>query len=152
MLTRRFDSFEDLFRRFETDLTDLFGRAGEGWSARDGRLVPSMEILKTDGDIVVRMELPGVDPDSMDVTLQDRTLRVRAERRVSNEEDALHREFVQGTFERAVVLPSEIDPDKLSARYEAGILEVRIPYSAPKAVKVPVEIASGETPALKAAS
>ena len=80
MLMRSFVVFDDLFRRFETDLFDLFGRNGIG-SRGGARLIPAVEVQRTDGELVVRMELPGVDPESVDVTLDDTTLRVSAERR-----------------------------------------------------------------------
>lgn len=152
MLMRSFDVFDDLFRRFETDLSDLFGRNGMG-SRGEARLFPAMEVKRTDGELVVRMELPGIDAESVDVTLDDTTLRVRAERRASDDAgEYLRREFAYGIFERRVTLPTGIDPEKLSARFDAGILEVRIPYEGAKAVKVPVEIGSGEQKTLKAAS
>ena len=145
MLARTIDTFEDLFRRFEPDLADPFGWLGEG-SARNGRMRPRMEVVRTDSELVVRVELPGVDPDSVDVTLEDTTLRVRAERRVDDaveQGEYLRREFAYGTFDGAVRLPSGIDPDKLTAKYDAGILEVRVPHAAEKAVKVPVQVGSG---------
>jgi HSP20 family protein len=147
MLARRFDTLNDLFRRFEPELTDLFEWFGEGSSTRSGRMRPPMEVLRTDSDIVVRVELPGVDPESVDVTLQDRTLKVRAERRVDDtieQGEYLRREFACGTFEGGLVLPSGIDPGKLTARYDGGILEIRVPHAADQAVKVPVEVGSGE--------
>ena len=61
-------------------------------------------------------------------------------------------EFAHGIFERRVTLPTGIDPERLSARYDAGILEVRIAYEGAKAVKVPVKIGSAEHKALTAAS
>ena len=70
---------------------------------------------------------------------------------IEEQGEQLRREIVHGTFEREVVLPFRIDPEKLSARYEDGILEVRIPYAGPRAVRVPVELASREQLALKAA-
>lgn len=152
MLMRSFDVFDDLFRRFETDLFDLFGRNGIG-SRGGARLIPAVEVQRTDGELVVRMELPGVDPESVDVTLDDTTLRVSAERRGPDDAgDYLRREFAHGIFERRVTLPTGIDPQRLSARYDAGILEVRIPYEGAKAVKVPVKIGSAEHKALTAAS
>src|SRR2546421_13124526 len=95
-----------------------------------------------------------VDPDSIDVTLQDGTmLRVRAERwePTTEQGEYLRREFAYGTFEGAVVLPAAVDPDGLSARYDAGILEIRVPQPAVQAVKVPVEAGAGEKKAPEAA-
>ena len=153
MLMRTFGNVDELFRRFESDLADLFGRTGIG-SSEQGRLLPRMEVRRTDSEFVIRAELPGVDPDSVDVTMQDSALRIRAERRVPADEQGeyLRREFAYGTFDGSVVLPTGIDPEKLSANYEDGILEVRVPFEGPKAVKVPVQVGSEEKPALKAAS
>jgi HSP20 family protein len=153
MVMRTFPTLDELIRRFDTDLADLVGRTGSASSRSERRLLPAMEVRRTDAEYVVRVELPGVDPDSMDVTVDGSILRVRAERRGATEEqgEQLRREIVHGTFEREVVLPFRIDPEKLSARYEDGILEVRIPYAGRQALKVPVDLASGEKPALKAA-
>ena len=130
---------DELIRRVDTDLADLVGRTDTGSSGSERRLLPAMEVRRTDAEYVVRMELPGVDPDTMDVTVDGSTLRVRAERRGAIEEqgEQLRREIVHGTFEREVVLPFRIGgPD---------------PVRGPAAVKVPVELASREQPALKAA-
>ncbi len=153
MLMRTFPTLDELIRRVDTDLADLVGRTDTGSSGSERRLLPAMEVRRTDAEYVLRMELPGVDPDTMDVTVDGSTLRVRAERRGATEEqgEQLRREILNGTFEREVVLPFRIDPEKLSARYEDGVLEVRIPYAGPRAVKVPVELAWREQPALKAA-
>jgi HSP20 family molecular chaperone IbpA len=62
----------------------------------------------------------------------------------------VRREIVHATFDREVVLPFRIDPEKLSARYEDGILEVRVPDAGQRSVRVPVELASREQPALQA--
>jgi HSP20 family protein len=138
MLARTLETFDELVRRLDTSLPDLLGQDGMG-RARGWRMLPPMEVLWTDSEILVRVELPGVDPDSIDVTLRDGTLRVRAERREPTTEQGeyLRKGFAYGTFEGAVVLPSRIDPDRLSARYEAGVLEVRVPQPAAQAVKIP---------------
>jgi HSP20 family protein len=154
MLVKRFETLDDPFRRIESELTGLLGRTGLVASDREGRLTPPVEILGADSELVIRAELPGVDPDSVDVTLDDSTLRVRAERRIPTTEQGeyLRREFAYGTFECGVVLPTGIDPDKVSARYDAGILEIRVPRAADKAVKVPVQVGTSEKKGLKAAS
>jgi HSP20 family protein len=153
MLVKRFETVDDPFRRIESELAVLLGRTGLAASVREGQLTPPVEILGADSELIVRVELAGVDPDSVDVTLDDSTLRVRVERRVSTTEQGeyLRREFAYGTFEWEAVLPSGIDPEKVSARYEAGILEIRVPRAADKAVKVPIQVGSTEKRELKAA-
>ena len=81
MLMRTFPTLDELIRRVDTDLADLVGRTDTGSSGSERRLLPAMEVRRTDAEYVVRMELPGVDPDTVDVTVDGSTLRVRAERR-----------------------------------------------------------------------
>jgi HSP20 family molecular chaperone IbpA len=114
MLVKRFETLDDPFRRIESELTGLLGRTGLVASGREGRLTPPVEILGADSELVIRAELPGVDPDSVDVTLDDSTLRVRAERRIPTTEQGeyLRREFAYGTFECSVVLPAGPGPGR----------------------------------------
>lgn len=111
-----------------------------------------MEVLHKEGELVVQVELPGIDPEKVDVTLEDNVLRIRAERggELSEGVEPLRREFAYGTFEREVTLPEGIQANELTARYEAGILEVTVPYEVRAARKIPVEIGGGERKALAA--
>jgi HSP20 family molecular chaperone IbpA len=84
MLMRTIEVFDEVLRRLETDLADVFRRNGMG-SRAEPRLFPAMEVQPSDGELVVRMEIPGVDPESVDVTLDHTTLRVRAERHFSED-------------------------------------------------------------------
>jgi len=152
MVARTFDAFGELVRRLEPSLADPAGQNGMGRSG--SRMLPPIEVLRTDSEILVRVELPGVDPESIDVTMANDTLRIRAERPAPTAEQGeyLHRGFAYGTFEGTVVLPAGIDAGKLAARYDAGILEIRVPHGAAPAVKVPVQAGSAERKALRAAS
>ncbi len=153
MLARTFDTFDELVRRLEPSLAGWFAGSKDG--SRQPRIIAPMEVLRTDSEIVIRVELPGVDPDSIDVTVLDGTmLRVRAERRAptAGQGEHLRRGFAYGTFEGTVMLPAGIDAGQVSARYDAGILEIRVPHAAVQEVKIPVEAGSGATKALKAAS
>src|SRR6266446_3147806 len=153
MLARTFETFDELVRRLEPSRADWAGGSMDG--PRQSRIRAPMETLKTDSEIIVRVDLPGADPDSIDVTVLDgTTLRVRAERRAptAGQGEYLRRGFAYGTFEGTVMLPAGIDAGALSASYDAGVLEIRVPHAAVQEVKVPVETGSGATKALKAAS
>jgi HSP20 family protein len=153
MLARTFETLDELVRRLEPGLADWAGGSMDG--SRQPRIIAPMEILKTDSEIIVRVDLPGADPDSIDVTVRDgSTLRVRAERRApaAGQGEYLRRGFAYGTFEGTVMLPAGIDAGALSARYDAGVLEIRVPHPAVQEVKVPVEAGPGAQKALKAAS
>ena len=80
-----------------------------------------------DHSYVVRAELPGMDPDNdIEITVDDRTLTIHAERREEHKEQ--HRpEFRYGSLTRAVTLPAAVDADRITARYDKGILEVTVP-------------------------
>jgi len=103
-----------------------------------------VEVYETDHEVVVRAELPGVDPKSVNVTVQDNTLTVEAEAREEQEErgrNYLRRELRYGQFSRTVALPAEVKPDAAKATFRNGLLEVRVPKSErakPKQVKVEV--------------
>jgi HSP20 family molecular chaperone IbpA len=85
-----------------------------------------------DNNYVVRAELPGMDPDKdIEITVDDGTLTIRAERR--EEEHEAHRsEFRYGSFTRSVALPDRADTEHITARYDKGILEVSVPVPAAK--------------------
>jgi HSP20 family protein len=87
---------------------------------------------RRDGDhLVVRAELPGIDPErDVDITIDDGTLRLRGERRMHREDaeaDGFRSEFTYGTFVRRLPVPAATTEDDVEATYEDGILEVRIP-------------------------
>jgi HSP20 family molecular chaperone IbpA len=92
-------------------------------------------------DYVVRADMPGVDPDKdIEITIAGDVLTIRGQRR-EEERDKNHSEFRYGSFTRSLRLPSGTKKDEVSAKYDAGVLEVRIPVgtTSPEATKVPVQ-------------
>ena len=88
--------------------------------------------LFRDGDVfVARIDLPGVDPASIDVDVDDRTLTVRAQRNVetTDEQKWLVRERPAGTFARQLTLGYGVALDKIGAEYADGVLSLRIPVA-----------------------
>ena len=96
-------------------------------------------------DVVVRAEMPGIDPEKdVEITVSDHTLHLRAERRQeskSDEKDGFQSEFYYGSFVRTVRLPVGATEKDVKATYKDGILEVRIPVDRKKAEsnKIPVQ-------------
>jgi HSP20 family protein len=136
----RFDPFRDLDR-----LTEEMWRGQPTSPMR----IP-MDAVRTGDAVEVHFELPGVDPDSIDVEVERHQLTVSAERTVSTErregEEVLVRERRHGRFVRQLTLGDNLDPDRLEARYHDGVLTVVVPVvEQAKARKV--EIARGEAPA-----
>lgn len=86
-----------------------------------------VEDYTADGKYVIRAELPGVDPEKdVEVTVNADVLTIRAERREESREDR-RSEFRYGSLTRSVPLPEGADPDKITAKYVKGVLEVTVP-------------------------
>jgi HSP20 family protein len=105
---------------------------------------PRLEEYEEDGTLVVKAEMPGVDPDKdVEITIANGMLRIKAERQqeTKTEETSFYRsEFRYGSYVRTVALPAGATEDDVKATYQDGILEVRVPLSTEQAEnrKVPV--------------
>jgi HSP20 family protein len=104
-----------------------------------------VEEFVDDDKLVVRAEIPGIDPDrDLDIDVQDHALRIRAERRQEqhgNQAGHFHSEFHYGTFTRIVPLSSTVGEKDVKATYRDGILEVRVPIDKKSSAtkKIPIE-------------
>jgi HSP20 family protein len=149
MAITRWEPFRDLLStqdRFNRLFNQAFGRAFEGaddeLSARSW--APPVDIYETEGNLVVKAELPGVDPKQVEVRVEDNTLYLKGERKFENEENKenYHRvERAYGTFVRSFALPGSVEPDKVAAEYNDGLLTITIPKreeAKPKTVKINV--------------
>jgi HSP20 family protein len=137
----KWDPFEDL-RRMQRDMDRLFDRF-LGDETLTGIWMPSIESYYKDGHLVFKAEIPGVDQKDLDVSVTDRELVIKGERKVSKdakEENYIHREIAYGSFERRFTLPEGVKTDELKAKFSNGILEITVPAPAvPKARKVEIE-------------
>lgn len=89
-----------------------------------------VEQFRDSGDLVIRAELPGIDPDEdVDISIDGRQLTIDATRedRTESTEDGHRSEFRYGKFHRSMTLPTGADADHVAATYTDGILEVRVP-------------------------
>ena len=111
MLTLRQSPF-DLFERLEQQMATA-------------ERVPNAEIIETETGYVVRLELPGVRRDSIDVKATDRNLVISAERPSENgDSTVLMSEFRSGTWSRSFRFPHSLNREQLSASFRDGILEI----------------------------
>lgn len=123
--------------------------------ARSLQWVPACDMVTRGEDLVVRFELPGIDPEKdIQLTVEDGMLCVRGERRFQDDEKAegyYRRGVARGSFERAVRLPEGLKPEDIKATYDSGILEVVLPKAAalPQANRIPIQV-GGQKKALKA--
>ena len=89
-----------------------------------------MDLTEEDDRYVLRADLPGVREDEVHVELEDNVLTISGERKSEHEErkEGLYRlERASGSFSRSLTLPEGIDPDSIQARFDKGVLEVRVP-------------------------
>ena len=92
--------------------------------------VPATDVSEDVNTIQITMELAGVNPEDVRISLEGNVLTIRGEKRQEDEENSerVHRiERIYGMFERTFVLPNTVDPDRIEAQYENGVLTVTIP-------------------------
>jgi HSP20 family protein len=120
MSSLRFDPFRELDRW----ASEVMG------AARTPRLMP-MDAYRDGETYVLRLDLPGIDLDSMEILAENNTLTVRAERRHDGPEGAQYvlAERPSGTYSRQIVLGDGLDVDAISADYHNGVLTVTIPVA-----------------------
>ena len=116
--------------------------------------VPAVDVFAHDGNLVVRAELPGIDPENdLDIRIVDDLLRIRGERRREERTEgngSYRMETHYGAFERSILLPEGVNQDDISATYENGILEVVVPRAAHLAGGKRIPVQTGGKKALTA--
>jgi len=120
----RWEPFKDLERFFEEDW-DLFPIV-----PLRGVRIPEVDIYEEKGNIVVEISLPGIKPDEIDVSLEDKTLRIKGEKKETKEEkkrNYFRKEVKKGAFERVITLPTEIKSKEVKAEMKDGILKIILP-------------------------
>ncbi|TDC09123.1 Hsp20/alpha crystallin family protein [Nonomuraea longispora] len=139
-------SIDPFFQEFERQFSRLAGRTFDNGSA-----VMPMDGLRRDDDVLLRFDLPGIDPESIEVTVDRGVLSVsaRREEEIGENERQFVRERPMGSFTRRVYLSEHLDSEKIDAGYANGVLTVRIPV-VERARPRKVEIQRGETRAIKA--
>jgi HSP20 family protein len=108
--------------------TPSVGRGGNGGAVN--RWIPAMDLVEEDGYFVLRADLPGVNENDVQVELEDNVLTISGERKSEHEDrgDGYYRiERAAGRFVRTLMLPEGIDPESIQAKFDKGVLEVRIP-------------------------
>jgi len=115
----------------------------EEW-ALGGAWAPAVDIYEHEGNLVLKAELPGIDPKDVDVQVENNVLTLRGERKFDAEvkREEYHRvERAYGTFSRSFTLPNVIDTAKIKAEFKDGLLRVTLPQreeAKPKQISIAV--------------
>src|SRR4051794_19682170 len=142
---RELDALQgDMNRLFDGFFGRREGAAGGGYASR--RWIPPMDLVETEDHLVLRADLPGVEEQDIEIEVKDGVLTVSGERKSQHEDkrEGFHRvERSFGRFSRALELPKGVDPQSVSAHFDKGVLEVRMPKPVERK-PTRIEINSGE--------
>ncbi|MDD3846339.1 MAG: Hsp20/alpha crystallin family protein [Syntrophorhabdaceae bacterium] len=118
---------EEMDRVFE----EFFGEAGFP-TLREADWLPAVDVVEREGDIVVAMDIPAIDPKEVKITILEDKLTVEGERKRDEEfreENCCRSERVHGSFLRCIQLPAGVVGEKASATYREGVLKIAVPKS-----------------------
>lgn len=126
----RWDPFGEM-TRMQRDMDRIFSRFGQGeQSGGEIAWMPKIDVKRSGDDVVVRAELPGMKPEDVDIELQDNVLTISGQRTAEEQKEDegwLIQESNYGSFERSLTIPEGVDPGSISADFDNGVLEVRVP-------------------------
>ncbi len=125
--------------------TFLFGVPQKRDLWEEAEWLPAVDVAETKNEIIVNVEVPGMDPKEFDISLSGGILTISGEKKeekVDEEENCHLIERRYGTFTRSILLPQEVESDKIRASYENGILTITVPKieeAIRKEIKIKVE-------------
>jgi HSP20 family protein len=151
-----FREMGELRRNIDDMLEHISGKIGYPLGSGPTAAKPPLESFVEEGKLIVRAELPGIDPKDITVNVVGDMLTIRASRQEEHEtkkRDFLHREFRYGALERSMTLPQGVKAEDIKANFGNGLLQLTIPIpeeAAPREVKVHVEHVESKPPHGKA--
>ncbi|MFZ5449612.1 MAG: Hsp20/alpha crystallin family protein [Thermodesulfobacteriota bacterium] len=121
---------------------DYFGSGRRGLRPLRAEFAPAVDIKETDTEIVVKAEVPGMDPNDINISVTGDVLTIKGEKKSEREEKEESYHLVErsyGSFSRSLSLPAAVDLDKIEAKYDKGVLTVTCPKKEevkPKAIEI----------------
>jgi HSP20 family protein len=162
MMRRFMDDMDRLFENFgglrRTPFFDTAELAFPEWPEFEKNMwSPKIEVLKHNGEITVQADLPGLKPEDINVEIADGALILSGERKEESEEkkEGFYRsELSYGSFYRTIPVPETVKPESATAKFENGVLEVKItvPASEPSTSKIQIQAGEQEAPKAVAAT
>jgi len=129
----RWDPFRDMVslrEKMNRMFEDVFAGRSEDKELQAGTWAPSVDIFETENELVLSAEIPGIEEKDVEIKVEDNTLTIRGERKFEKEtkEENYHRiERSYGSFYRAFTLPSSVDPERIQAEQDNGVLKISMP-------------------------
>ncbi|NWG03915.1 MAG: Hsp20/alpha crystallin family protein [Syntrophaceae bacterium] len=137
------------FDRLRKEMDRLWDSFFEGRPGRrikeEGEWLPSLDVAETKGDLIVKAELPGMDPKDIEISLTEGILTIKGEKKQEKEEKEEGYHLIErsyGSFARSIRLPKDVQSDKINASFKNGVLKVTLPKSEEakkKEIKIKVE-------------
>jgi HSP20 family protein len=129
-VSRALQPLFDPFAGLQKEMDDLMGRFQADWNGDRLPAVPAADLFETDDALTIRMDMPGMKAEEINVEVSGNTVRVSGEHKEEKEEKGKtwHRiERRSGTFARAITLPASVKDDKVSAECKDGVLTITLP-------------------------
>jgi len=143
----RWEPFRNLVNsqgEFDRFFREAFSPAMGGGEVSTRTWAPPVDIYENGDNLVLKAELPGINPDDVEIRVEDNTLYLKGERKFEKEvkEQSYHRvERSYGAFTRTFSLPNSVDADKVAANFKDGVLTLTMPKkeeAKPKTIKINV--------------
>ncbi len=125
-----FGTFERMRREMDRFWDSFLEGRLRGRPEEEGEWYPTLDVAETKNEVIVKAEVPGMDPKDIDISLSDGMLIIKGEKKQEREEKEADYHLVErsyGAFTRSVQLPKEVQSDKISAAYKDGILKITLP-------------------------
>jgi HSP20 family protein len=138
---REFTTLQDRMNRL---FQDSYGNQGREEALATSSFAPAVDVYEDEHKITLKIEVPGIDENDIDIRVENNLLTVHGERKFEKEEKEenyrrVEREY--GSFTRSFTLPNTVDPENVQANYEKGVLKIKLAKKAeakPKQIKVNV--------------
>src|SRR5437764_14830226 len=141
---RQYSTMHDRTNRMNRLFRELFSSEAPEEALTTTSFAPPVDIYEDEHNITLKIEVPGIDENDIDVRIENNTLTVQGERKIEKEEKEENFRRVErhyGSFTRSFTLPSSVDPVQVTAHYDKGVLKINLAKKAeakPKQIKVNV--------------
>ncbi len=140
----RWDPFDEL-TTLRGSMDRLWARMANEDQPPLANWMPTSDVIESNDEILVKAELPGIDEKDVDVQIENGVLTIKGERKAEKEEEEKNFRRIErsyGSFLRTFTLPTNVEPEKITATFVNGLLEVHLPKkesAKPRAIKVDVK-------------